>query len=131
MTWCRVSSGGAEAALQRAAHHVRARKHSHAQHRGCAVARDPHAELQPVRAEQTTIGIFWAYDGALRIGVPPRLYAQNIDVIIEAERKRNPRVLPTALSLVQLYAMTHVAMADATITVRPLRMPPSAGALGR
>jgi hypothetical protein len=72
--------------------------------------------------EQTIIGIFWAYDGALRLGTPPRLYAQNIDVMVTAvltDPDLDPSVLATGYQLARLYAMTHIAMADATIGVWP------------
>ena len=33
--------------------------------------------------EQTTIGIFWAYDGSPGVGTPPRLYNQIVRVIAQ------------------------------------------------
>jgi Vanadium chloroperoxidase N-terminal domain len=58
---------------------------------------------------ETRIGLFWAYDGARNIGVPPRLYNQVIRAIVEkkgdVKEKENAR----------LFAMVNVAMADAGI----------------
>jgi Vanadium chloroperoxidase N-terminal domain len=59
--------------------------------------------------EETTIGIFWAYDGARNIGTPPRLYNQIVRDIVAAKggvgEMQNAR----------LFAMVNVAMADAGI----------------
>ena len=60
-------------------------------------------------AEQTEVGIFWAYDGAFNIGVPPRLYNDAVDGIIRAAR------VPNAFRLVRLYAVVNVALADAGV----------------
>lgn len=64
---------------------------------------------------QTLIGIFWAYDGAFRLGTPPRLYNQIIRRIAE---KRSPGNANTPNSVAQnakLFALVNVAMADAGI----------------
>jgi hypothetical protein len=78
----------------------------------------------PVRsADQTEIGVFWAYDGALRIGTPPRQYAQNVDVVVaDRMRKGASKNLKTGYELAKLYAVEHVAMADSAIAVC---LPPS------
>ncbi|NJR38958.1 MAG: vanadium-dependent haloperoxidase [Leptolyngbyaceae cyanobacterium CSU_1_4] len=58
--------------------------------------------------EQTTIGLFWGYDGARNIGVPPRLYNQVVRAIAikhGATEEQNAK----------LFAMVNVAMADAGI----------------
>lgn len=58
--------------------------------------------------DQTAIGLFWAYDGARNIGVPPRLYNQVVRVILAKKgtsEAENARIL----------AMVHAAMADAGI----------------
>jgi hypothetical protein len=57
---------------------------------------------------QTTIGLFWAYDGARNIGVPPRLYNQVVRAIAiqhGATEEQNAK----------LFAMVNVAMADSGI----------------
>lgn len=57
---------------------------------------------------ETTIGLFWAYDGARKIGVPPRLYNQVVRAIAlqaKATEEQNAK----------LFAMINVAMADAGI----------------
>ncbi|MEQ1638098.1 MAG: hypothetical protein ABL903_15565 [Methylococcales bacterium] len=59
--------------------------------------------------DETRIGLFWAYDGARNIGVPPRLYNQVVRAIVAEKggvsEKENAR----------LFAMVNVAMADAGI----------------
>lgn len=59
--------------------------------------------------DETTIGLFWAYDGARNIGVPPRLYNQVIRSIVAEKggvtEEQNAR----------LFALVNVAMADAGI----------------
>ncbi|MBI3408549.1 MAG: phosphatase PAP2 family protein [Planctomycetes bacterium] len=61
-------------------------------------------------AEQTTIGIFWGYDGSPGIGVPPRLYNQIARVI--AQQQGN-----TEVQNARLFALLNIAMADAGIAV--------------
>lgn len=58
------------------------------------------------------------YDGALRIGTPPRLYSQNVDVVVVDRVRMRDKNVQKGADLAKLYAMTHVAMADATIAVR-------------
>ena len=59
-------------------------------------------------ADQTEIGIFWAYDAAPKIGVPPRLYNQIIRVI--AIQQKN-----TLEENARLFALANYAMGDAGI----------------
>lgn len=59
-------------------------------------------------AEQTLIGVYWGYDGALGLGTPPRLYNQIIRAL--ARDKAN-----TAAQNARLFALVNVAMADAGI----------------
>lgn len=59
-------------------------------------------------SDQTEIGIFWAYDGAPRLGVPPRLYNQIVRVI--AIQQRN-----TLQQNAHLFALVNYAMADSGI----------------
>jgi hypothetical protein len=57
---------------------------------------------------ETTIGLYWAYDGGRNIGVPPRLYNQVVRAIAmkaNASEEQNAK----------LFAMVNVAMADAGI----------------
>lgn len=58
--------------------------------------------------DETTVGLFWAYDGAQKLGTPPRLYNQIVRVI--AEQKGN-----TLEQNVRLFALVNMAMADAGI----------------
>jgi hypothetical protein len=69
-------------------------------------------------ADQTRIGIFWAYDGGFRIGVPPRLYNSIADDIIIDYLVKGEAALSTGFQLVKLYAMINVALADAGVSVR-------------
>jgi hypothetical protein len=58
--------------------------------------------------EQTAIGLYWAYDGAPGIGVPPRLYnqiARTLAVQAGASEVENAR----------LFALVNIAQADAGI----------------
>ncbi len=59
--------------------------------------------------DETVIGLFWAYDGARNIGVPPRLYNQVVKAIVD--KKGNVTEVQNA----KLFAMVNVAMADAGI----------------
>jgi hypothetical protein len=59
-------------------------------------------------AEQTTIGIFWGYDGSPGLGTPPRLYNQIARTL--AEQQHN-----SVAENARLFALVNVAMADAGI----------------
>jgi hypothetical protein len=59
-------------------------------------------------AEQTEIGLFWAYDGASGLGTPPRLYNQIATTI--AEQQGN-----TTIENARMLALINMAMADAGI----------------
>jgi hypothetical protein len=59
-------------------------------------------------AEQQLIGVYWGYDGAMNLGVPPRLYNQIARKIVDGSG------LNTA-KLAELFALINVAMADAGI----------------
>jgi len=61
-------------------------------------------------AEQTEIGIYWAYDGTPSLCAPPRLYNQ-ITVQIAEQMGANH------LELARLLALVNVAMADAAIAI--------------
>jgi hypothetical protein len=58
--------------------------------------------------EETTVGLYWAYDGAQKLGTPPRLYNQIVRTI--AMQKNNMLV-----ENVRLFALVNMAMADAGI----------------
>lgn len=64
-------------------------------------------------AEQTEVGIFWAYDGAFGIGVPPRLYNDAVDGLIATGSPR--AITRDPFRLVRLYAVVNVALADAGV----------------
>lgn len=59
-------------------------------------------------ADQERIGVYWAYDGVMNLGVPPRLYNQIARKVVEG---RSLSVARTA----ELFAQLNVAMADAGI----------------
>jgi hypothetical protein len=59
-------------------------------------------------AEQTEIGLFWAYDGAPGLGTPPRLYNQIAQVIARQEGN-------TEAENARLFALVNIALADAGI----------------
>ena len=58
--------------------------------------------------EETVRGIYWGYDGAAKLGTPPRLYNQIVRVI--AMERHN-----TVAQNARLFALVNVALADAGI----------------
>src|SRR5438034_7193339 len=63
-------------------------------------------------AEQTQIGIFWAYDGTPSLCAPPRLYNQiTMHIADQLGTSSNPA------GLARLLALVNVAMADACISI--------------
>jgi hypothetical protein len=60
-------------------------------------------------AEQTEIGIIWAYDGRPGLGTPPRLYNQIARTVALQEGN-------TEAENVRLFALVNIAMADAALT---------------
>ncbi len=58
-------------------------------------------------ADQTQIGIFWAYDGTPSLCAPPRLYNQ---VVTEVSKR-----LTSPIELARLFALLNVSMADAGV----------------
>ena len=65
--------------------------------------------------DQSLIGIYWAYDGAIDLGTPPRLYNQIVREV--AMNTINPTIgtVNTAAENARLFALVNVAMADAGI----------------
>jgi vanadium chloroperoxidase len=59
-------------------------------------------------AEETLIGLYWAYDGASGLGTPPRLYNQ---IVREVADEQGNDVAANA----RLFALVNVAMGDAGI----------------
>jgi hypothetical protein len=59
-------------------------------------------------AEETEIGIFWAYDGSPKLGTPPRLYNQVIRRIAKLQHN-------TLVQNARLFALANIAMADSGI----------------
>jgi hypothetical protein len=56
--------------------------------------------------EQTTVGIFWGYDGRPGLGTPPRLYDQIVRTVAAQEHN-------TEAQNARLFALVNIAMADA------------------
>jgi hypothetical protein len=61
-------------------------------------------------AEQTFVGLFWAYDGTPSLCAPPRLYNQLVVQLADQTRLGTPQ-------LARLLALVNVAMADAAMAV--------------
>ncbi len=73
--------------------------------------RDAGASTRGVRtSEQQRIGVYWGYDGANNLGVPPRLYNQVARAILS-----RPGSPSTTRELAEIFAILNVAMADAGI----------------
>ena len=68
------------------------------------------AERNERSVEEELTGIYWAYDGAKRLGTPPRLYNQIVRKIVESMP-----AMPTTGELARLFAIVHAGMADAGI----------------
>lgn len=63
--------------------------------------------------EQAMIGIFWGYDGANKLGTPPRLYNQVVrQIVSDIEEAGTPL---SVADNVRLFAGINAAMADAGI----------------
>ena len=60
--------------------------------------------------EQTSIGIFWAYDGTPSLCAPPRLYNQVATQIAE-------QMAVSSVEIARLLALVNTAMADAAIAI--------------
>jgi Vanadium chloroperoxidase N-terminal domain len=64
---------------------------------------------EPTRTpDETVIGVYWAYDGAVNLGTPPRLYNRIVRVLAEARNN-------TPAENARLFALVNAAMADAGI----------------
>jgi hypothetical protein len=61
-------------------------------------------------AEQTEIGIYWAYDGTPSLCAPPRLYNQIVVHIADLKNSNH-------IELARLLALANVAMADAGVAI--------------
>lgn len=66
------------------------------------------AGTAPRTPDETLMGVYWAYDGAHRLGTPPRLYNQIVRQI--AVQRQN-----TLEENARLFALVNVALADAGI----------------
>jgi hypothetical protein len=66
------------------------------------------SNLSKRTANETVIGLYWAYDGAKDLGTPPRLYNQIVRAV--AIEKKN-----SVAQNARLFALVNVAMGDAGI----------------
>lgn len=80
-----------------------------------ALGRDSSQHPQPGERtpEQTTIGVFWGYDGPPPLGVPPRLYNQLVRAFVEQQATAG--VALSDAEAAHLFALVNFAMADAAI----------------
>jgi hypothetical protein len=67
----------------------------------------------PRTPAETEIGIFWAYDGAFKIGAPPKLYLQVVDAILD--KLGDDERVDGGFEVAKVYASVSVAIADAAI----------------
>jgi hypothetical protein len=65
--------------------------------------------------EQTNIGLFWGYDGAQKLGVPPRLYNQIVRVIAAKQNNSMTNKPNSVVENALLFALVNMALADAGI----------------
>jgi hypothetical protein len=70
--------------------------------------RDDISRRDPDFREKAVVGIFWGYDGANRLGTPPRLYNQVVRAIPELATVGHPQQI-------KILTAINVAMADAGI----------------
>ncbi|HEX8564344.1 MAG TPA: hypothetical protein VF648_01655 [Pyrinomonadaceae bacterium] len=66
-------------------------------------------------AEETTIGIYWAYDGANRLGTPPRLYNQIIRLVAMSVKNPGTGKINNEGDNARLFAFVNAALGDAGI----------------
>jgi hypothetical protein len=66
------------------------------------------SQFTPRTSNETVRGIYWGYDGAAKLGTPPRLYNQIVRRIAIARQN-------TVTQNARLFALVNVAMADAGI----------------
>jgi membrane-associated phospholipid phosphatase len=65
--------------------------------------------------EQSVIGVFWAYDGANRLGTPPRFYNQIIRLVAACATNPDTKKMNTEGDNARLFAFVNAAMGDAGI----------------
>lgn len=65
--------------------------------------------------EQTVAGIYWAFDGANRLGTPPRLYNQIIRLVAMCVPNPDTKKVNTEGDNARLFAFVNAAMGDAGI----------------
>ena len=65
--------------------------------------------------EETLIGIYWGYDGANRLGTPPRLYNQIIRLVATHALNPDTGKVNTEGDNARLFAFVNAAMGDAGI----------------
>ncbi len=63
-------------------------------------------------AEETLIGLYWGFDGAVDLGTPPRLYNQ---IVLEVAKEQGTTADAKQGDLIRLLTFVNVAMGDAGI----------------
>lgn len=66
-------------------------------------------------AEETMVGIFWGYDGSMKLGTPPRFFNQIVREIVEKTKLPGNADFNSQEENAHLFAMVNVAMGDAGI----------------
>lgn len=101
-----------------------------APHPGCSVGTPDHAaylaSLERVRKagaavgstrthDQTLIGLYWAYDGAHKIGTPPRLYNQIVWAVLDKLATAPIQKMLDEAQKIRLFGLVNCAMGNAGI----------------
>ena len=73
-----------------------------------SMGRNNTKDMNPSRRRQSNVGIFWGYDGANKLGTPPRLYNQ---IVISAQEFKDQN----HAGKINILAAINAAMADAGI----------------
>jgi membrane-associated phospholipid phosphatase len=80
--------------------------------KGGEVTREAGKYKARVDPAQSNTGIFWAYDGAPWIGVPPILYNLAIAKVAKADGLIGSKSIPT---IARIFAVSNLALADSSI----------------
>lgn len=78
-----------------------------------SLATVPPEELRTV--DEELIGLYWAYDGALGLGTPPRLYNQIVREVAMHTPNPNTKKPNTVAENARLFALVNAALADGGI----------------
>lgn len=74
------------------------------------------AGSSPRTPTETVIGIYWGYDGAAKLGTPPRLYNQIVRLVAEDQtKKKGLGPVQANDDHARLFALVNAAMGDAGV----------------